>query len=351
MAVDLSKLIVKRKIELAELNNRVIAIDAYNMLYQFLTTIRQPDGNPLTDSKGNVTSHLSGLFYRTIDLISNGIKPIYVFDGIPSVLKERTIGIRIRKKEQAYEAWQKAKEAGEMEEAKSHARASTRMTKDIAKSARELLGDMGVYCISAPGEGEAQASYMCRKGLVYAAASQDYDTLLFGSPRVARNISISGRRKLPNKNFYINVVPELVDLNDTLNSLGINQEKLIWIGLMLGTDFNEGIKGIGPKTALKIVKDSDSIKDVEARIKEKYEAGFEPDIDRVIELFRNPEIVEISGDEINKGINLREDKEKILKFMCDEHDFDVGRVAKQVDALSKMKGSSRQQSMSSWFER
>lgn len=349
MSVDLSKLIVKRKITLDQLNNKTIAIDAYNVLYQFLTIIRQPDGSPLVDSKGNVTSHLSGLFYRTIDLVSNGIKPIYVFDGIPSILKQKTIESRMKRRNDALEAWETAKKEGRMEEAQHYAVASTRINKQIVASAKELLDCMGIYHISAPSEGEAQASIMCKQKTVDAAGSQDYDTLLFGAPLVARNITISGRRKLPSKNVFVNIEPELVELKETLNSLGIKQEQLIWIGLMLGTDFNEGIKGIGPKTAMKIVKSSKSITDIKNYIKEKYKTEFELDPQEVIDLFEKPEVKEIKMEEVEKGLKLKPNKEKLISFMCDEHGFDGDRITKYADKLIDFKGSSRQQSIGSWF--
>jgi flap endonuclease-1 len=112
MAVNLSKLISKRRLLFDELTGKAIAIDAYNVLYQFLSIIRQPDGTPLMDAQGNVTSHLSGIFYRTIELLEYGIKPIYVFDGLPSVLKQKTIAARMKRKEEAREAFEKAKESG-----------------------------------------------------------------------------------------------------------------------------------------------------------------------------------------------------------------------------------------------
>jgi flap endonuclease 1 (EC 3.1.-.-) len=243
MSVDLSKLISRRRIELAELNGKTVAIDAYNVLYQFLSIIRQPDGSLLMDSKGRVTSHLSGLFYRTIDIIGYGIKPIYVFDGLPSVLKQKTIEARMTRRNDAYKAWESAREAGNLEGARVHAQASSRVDRSIVESSKKLLDYMGVAYINAPSEGEGQASYMCKKGQVDAVGSQDYDTLLFGARNVVRNLTLSGRRKLPKKNVYVNVEPELVNLEDTLNALGISNRQLVWIGIMLGTDFNDGIEG------------------------------------------------------------------------------------------------------------
>ncbi|MCL5101841.1 MAG: flap endonuclease-1 [Candidatus Marsarchaeota archaeon] len=349
MAVDLSKLITKEKISLKQLNGKTVAIDAYNVLYQFLSIIRQPDGSPLKDSKGRVTSHLSGLFYRSIDLIQNGITPIYVFDGIPSKLKMKTIEARTRRRDEAYNAWMEAKAKGAMEAARTYAQESTRVDKNIVASAKKLLELMGIAHISAPGEGEAQASYMCRKGLVYAAASQDYDTLLFGADTIIRNLTLSGRRKLPKKNVYVEVEPERIVLSETLANLGISRQQLIWVGIMLGNDFNEGIKGIGPKTALKIAKGSKSLEEVEAAIAEKYNSSFQTDVREVEELFNNPEVIDISPSELEKMVLSKPDTKGIMDMMCADYEFSENRIAKFAETLEKLRNSSRQEGISKWF--
>ncbi|MCL4389185.1 flap endonuclease-1 [Candidatus Marsarchaeota archaeon] len=342
MSVDLAKLVSRTKISLEELNGKTIAIDAFNVLYQFLTIIRGPDGTQLKDFKGNVTSHLSGLFYRTIELVDNGIRPVYVFDGIPSKLKQKTIEARMNRREKAYQAWQKAKEAGEMEEARKYAQQSTRINEYIIESSKELLNYMGIAHMTAPGEGEAQACDMCKKGLVYAAASQDYDTLLFASPRIIRNLTISGRRKLPKKNVYIEIEPEMVDLKDTLKSIGVTQKQLIWVGILLGTDFNEGIRGVGPVTAVKIAKSAKSIADVERYVKEKYNTEFEIDIREVEDLFMNPEVNDIDAKEFERVLSALPDKRKIIEFMCNEHDFSTERIEKFAEKLWEKRASVRQ---------
>ncbi|MCL4404766.1 flap endonuclease-1 [Candidatus Marsarchaeota archaeon] len=349
MAVDLSKLITKEKISLKQLNGKTVAIDAYNVLYQFLSIIRQPDGSPLKDSKGRVTSHLSGLFYRSIDLIQNGITPIYVFDGIPSKLKMKTIEARTRRRDEAYNAWMEAKAKGAMEAARTYAQESTRVDKNIVASAKKLLELMGIAHISAPGEGEAQASYMCRKGLVYAAASQDYDTLLFGADTIIRNLTLSGRRKLPKKNVYVEVEPERIVLSETLANLGISRQQLIWVGIMLGNDFNEGIKGIGPKTALKIAKGSKSLEEVEAAIAEKYNSSFQTDVREVEELFNNPEVIDISPSELEKMVLSKPDTKGIMDMMCADYEFSENRISKFAETLEKLRNSSRQEGISKWF--
>ena len=348
MAVDLSKLVWKRKFDFEELKGKALAVDAYNIMFQFLSVIRQQDGMPLTDSHGNVTSHLSGLFYRNIELMSYGAKPIYVFDGIPSILKQKTIEARMNRRNEAYEAWKSAMVEGKIEEAKMHAQASTRITKEIVGSAKKILEYMGIPFINAPSEGEAQASYMCMKGLVYSVVSQDYDTILIGAPRVLRNLTISGKRKLPKKNIYINIDPEILDFEKTLEALNLNHKQLIWIGILLGTDFNEGIKGIGPKTALKIVKNASSISDVEAFVKSRYNTEFEIDPREVEQMFLNPEVSEVEEKTI-KEITKAPNKEKILSFMCDEHEFDRERISKYVDKLADINNKIKQEGIGKWI--
>ncbi|ASI14071.1 flap endonuclease 1 [Candidatus Mancarchaeum acidiphilum] len=349
MSVDLSKLIVKKVINLDDLKDRTVAIDAYNTIYQFLSIIRQPDGTPLADSNGNVTSHLSGLFYRTIELIQHGIKPIYVYDGIPSMLKQKTIEARIQKRNEAYKAWQEAVEKGNVEEAHSYAERSTRINKEIVASSKELLSLMGIGYINAPSEGEAEASYLSMKGLVFSAVSQDYDTLLFGARNIVRNIAISGKRKLPKKNIYINVNTELVNLDETLSSIGISRRQLIWVGIMLGTDFNKGIKGIGPKTAVKIVKQCESLDQVIEYIKSKYKLEFEFDVNEVENLFLNPEVKELSDLDISNLNSLKPDVGGIVDFMCRKHEFSEDRIRRYAELLSKAKGSLNQKGISNWM--
>ncbi len=348
MAVDLSKLVSKRRITLDDLRGRAVAIDAYNVLYQFLSNIRQQDGTPLMDSKGEVTSHISGLFYRSIEFINHGITPIYVFDGIPSMLKQKTIGARMRRREEAKEAWAQALAQGDTERALTYAHASTRVDARIAESARELLGYMGIACLNAPSEGEAQAAYMCARGLVYAAASQDYDTLLLGSPIVVRNLGITGRRKLPGKNIYVRVEPEIVRLGETLSELGIDRQRLIWAGILLGTDFNEGVRGVGPKTALKIVKSTSSLEEMIAYVGRRYGYSFELDVHEVESLFLKPEVRELSEAEISALKGERADIGGLLAFMCDRHGFERQRISRYAEALASMRHGASQKGIDAW---
>ena len=352
MAIELAPLVaeVKQPIALEELANKRVAIDAYNTIYQFLSIIRQPDGTPLMDSKGRVTSHLSGLFYRNISLIEKGIVPIYVFDGIPPILKRRTLEARMNRRTEAMAEWQKAKEEGMLEEARTHAMASTRINKEIVQDAKLLLGAMGIPYIQAPSEGEAQAAYLTRENLVYAAGSQDYDLFPFGAKVVVRNITITGKRKLPKKNVFVDVNVERILLDDFLKHYGINREQLVLLSMLVGTDFNEGVEKVGAKTALKVVKDKTTLEEVEKYLKEKYNYEFEVDAREVRDFFLHPEVNSVPSARLEDDIRSSQpSKDAIMKLMCDEHEFAQERIGKFSDKLVMIKGSAGQKGMSEWF--
>jgi len=324
MGVDLGEIVARRQIKLESLSTKVIAVDAFNFIFQFLSNIRGPDGSLLRDSKGRVTSHLSGLFYRNLKLMQNGIKLIYVFDGKPPLLKLKTLEARAKRREEAFEAWKKAKEAGELEEAKLFAKQSASINEEIIKSSKEILEILGIPVVQAPSDGEAEAAYLCKKGLAYAVASQDYDTLLFGTPRLIRNLAITGKRKLPRKNIFINVEPEEILLQETLLQNNIDQDKLIMIALLIGNDYTDGIKGIGPKTALKIVSKVNSLEELLNFLRAKGK-NFEneEEVKQAYMIFKEPEIEEVEKEEIFwNDIN----EERLLKFMCEEHEFSKERI-------------------------
>lgn len=353
LAVDIGRLVAEAKeaIPFDALSNKKIAIDAYNTIYQFLSIIRQPDGTPLVDSKNRVTSHLSGLFYRAINLLEYNITPIFVFDGIPSALKQRTIQARISRRKEALEEWNKAKEKGFIEEARTYAMASTTINKEIVESSKELLRYMGIACMQAPGEAEAQAAHMTKEKLVYATASQDYDSFLFGSETVIRNFTITGKRKLPRKNVYVNVELERIYLRSLLDKLQINQKQLIMLGILIGTDFNEGIEGIGPKTALKIVRERKHIDDVIKYVEEKYNKEFDVDPHEVEDIFLEPDVKEVDRDQFSSLLSgLKPDLDKIVSFMCDEHGFSEERIEKFAQKIISAYNKAGQKDINSWIK-
>lgn len=345
MGVDLGDLAIKHTITLQSLSGKAIALDAFNILYQFLASIRQEDGTPLMDFKGNVTAHLSGLFYRNVKLLESGIRPIYVFDGLASPLKERVQQERSNAKRSAEAKWKEALEQERLEDARKYAQGTSRLTGAMVEESKKLLDAMGIPCVQAPSDGEAEAAMMVRQGLAYATGSQDYDALMFGSPILIRNLSLTGRRKVPRQDRFILVEPELIDLQESLDALGIGRDGLVMMGLLLGTDFNEGVKGVGPKTALKIVKEHRTLPDVLAYVKAKYDYEFEVDAGEVFHLFLDPPY-EPPGEPKWREI----DSGRVLKMLVEEHDFSSERVERTIEALRKItKERSAQSRLDQWL--
>ncbi|MGC8557392.1 MAG: flap endonuclease-1 [Nitrososphaeria archaeon] len=339
MGVDLSPIIGdnKKSITLDTLNNKKLSIDGYNALYQFITIIRGEDGSPLMDSKGLITSHLSGLFYRTVNLLEKGIKPVYVFDGTPPELKAKEISERKMTRDGALKLYEEAKVQGNQELMRRYSVRAATLKSYMVNDAKTLLTLMGIPWVQAPSEGEAQAAYLAAKGYTWGSVSQDYDSLLFGSPRLLRNITVSGKRKLPGKNFYIDVSPEIVETEEVFSKLGITREQLVDISIIIGTDFNEGIKGIGPKTALKLVKQYGSlenIKDINSMISDDL-------ISQVRNIFLKPNVIDIEKLEWKNP-----DQEGIISFLCSEKNFSEERIKNAINRLKKRPASG---ALDEWF--
>lgn len=342
MGVNLSGLVEPQAVDLSYLRGRTVAIDAYNMIYQFLSTIRQPDGSPLCDREGRVTSHLSGILYRTSNFIEQGIEPVFVFDGKPDALKTATLDERRDRREQAVIEWEEAKEAGDMERAFSKAQQTSRMTAEIRASSEALLDAMGLPRVDAPADGEAQAAYMCMKGSVYAAASQDFDSLLFGTPLLVRNMTITGRRKIPGKNVYRDVTPELISSEEFLGSLGISREQLVDMCILIGTDFNPGIRGIGPKKGLKYIKEFGDLEHVLPHIGKEI-----PDYEEIRAIFLDgPHSDDYSTEAAEP------DREAVIELMT-AYDFSPERVTGTLErietARKKEREGRKQRSLDNWF--
>ncbi len=342
MGVNLSPIVTAKEIELEDLRGRTVAIDAYNTIFQFLSIIRQPDGKPLMDAEGRVTSHLSGLLYRTANLIEAGIEPSFVFDGKPNELKAGTIEERIARREKAKQEYEKALEEGDLKKAFSKAQQTARMTPEILDTSKQLLRLMGIPVIQAPSDGEAQAAYMCGKGDVYAAASQDFDSILFGAPLLVRNLTISGRRKVPGKQLYKDVKTEIIDSKEMLDSLGVTREQLVDVCMMIGTDFNTGINGIGPKKGLKLIQKHGSLE----KVMEETDIDI-PGYEDVREIFLNGPR---SDDYSVKTGDM--DRDGVLALMTD-YGFSedrVNTVLSKIEAARKAESNrKKQKSLDAWF--
>jgi len=257
MGVALREILVdfKKPVTWQELPG-IAAVDAHNALYQFLSIIRQPDGTPLMDQRGRVTSHLSGILFRTVNMLEKGIRTAWIFDGAPPPFKQETVAERRVMRERAGEKWKEALLRGDTEEAYKQARSSSRIDDEIIATSRQLITLLGLPWIQAPSEGEAQAAHMVMRGDARYVISQDYDTLLFGAPALVRNLTVSGKRKIRGKT--LSILPERILLSEVLAGLEITREDLIRVALLIGTDFNPGIKGVeAAKTAIRIVRDGE----------------------------------------------------------------------------------------------
>ena len=326
MGVDLADVVTQQPITLDSLESKTLAVDAYNALYQFLAIIRQPDGTLLKDRQGRVTSHLSGLLYRTASLCEKGIKLSFIFDGTPPELKNLEIQRRRHVKEIARIEYHRALKEGKLERAKTFAQATSTLKDSMVDDAKRLLSAMGVSWIQALSEGEAQASYMAFKGDVWAVASQDHDSLLFGAPRMVKNLAITGRRKLPRRAAYVEVEPELIELSRALQELSITREQLIDVGILIGTDFNEGVRGIGPKTAVKLIRENGRLEKI---LEHDPAIKIDANYNSVRNLFTHPAVISNYSLEWSKP-----DEEEIVSFLCGERDFSEDRVRKAILRMS-----------------
>ncbi len=339
MGTAIGDLITTETIDLPSLANKTIAIDAHNILYQFLSSIRGPDGRPLMNSEGQVTSHIAGLLYRTSNLVEAGIKPVFVFDGPPSELKRKTLDKRHEIRTAAKKEMEDAIEAGDLEKARMMGARSVSLNKEMIVEAQEALHHLGFPVIQAKQEGEAQAAQLVEKKLAYAVCTQDYDALLFGAPFVIRNMAITGKRKLPYRNAYVNVEPEKVTLDSVLNELHVSRQQLIWIGMLIGTDFNDKIPMVGPKKALKAVAKKKSFQEVLDELKTTVD--YNPE--EVEDLFMHPVVNDIK--EIPKASLNRENA---LAYFCDRHGFDPTRVTNALNKIEKKPEDNKQSTLGKW---
>jgi len=337
MGVNLREIAAQKEIDMESLGGSIIAVDALNTIFQFLSIIRDRlTGEPLKDSQGRVTSHISGLFYRTARMLEAGVTPVYVFDGKAPEFKRGLQAERRKAREEAKEKWMHAVREGDAEKVRLYSQQVSEVNDEMLNEAKKLLDAMGVQWMLAPSEGEAEAAYLNKKGTVYACSSQDWDSLLFGATRLVRNLAVTGKRKLPGKETYITVRPEMIQLDAVLDNLGISHDQLIMIGILTGTDYNPGgVKGFGPKKALELVKEHKTLD----AVKRKIEWGFETPIDDIFDFFRNPPARELQIE------RRRPDPERIREILVEEHSFSPERIDNTMAKLEAAAETKKQSSL------
>jgi flap endonuclease-1 len=340
MGIDFGDSIPREKIQLEDIAGWTLAVDGYNTLYQFLAIIRGMDGGHLKDAQGRVTSHISGLFYRNVNLLELGMKLVYVFDGKPPELKNEEIRRRSEQRREAKDQYLRALQSGDMVQARKFAEASTVLRKDMVADAKSLLDAMGIPWVDAPSEGEAQASTMAMEGTVKAVASQDHDSIVFGAPTLVRNVTISGKRRLPSKGIVINVVPERITLSSVLSATGLTREQLVDYAILLGTDFNpDGFEGVGPVTALKYLKKYgrlDEIKELAPALENVNYRG-------IRDLYLNAPSTKGVAPEWRPM-----DREKVISYLVGEHSFSRERVEAALTRIEKTKPA-QSETLEKWF--
>ena len=327
MGCNLRDLATPTSIEMSDLAGERIAVDAFLTAYQFITSLRArgegKDGTYLRDSHGRPVSHLMGFLDRSAALVEAGIDPVFVFDGRPHELKFDTLAVRKERRVNAVEKWEAAIEAEDWKAADKLGAQVVSYASDMVKETQQMLDLLGISWIEAPMEAEGAASVWCRQGQVAGVASQDWDVLLYGSPVMIRNLTSHGTKR-----YGRMITAERIVLADLLEEHGISHEQLVDLGIMVGTDFHPGIRGIGPKTGLKLIKEFGTIEAIcEAKEKELPER-----LDEIRDLFMNHPI---SGELPASGMA---DDDGLRQFLIDERDFSERRVTR---ALERMKSAGR----------
>ncbi|MFH1787404.1 MAG: flap endonuclease-1 [archaeon] len=346
MGLNIRDIMPRRELEVEGLRGKTLCVDAFNVLYQFLSTIRQVDGTPLMDNQKRITSHLSGIFYRNISLLSKGMKLVYVFDGEAPDLKLKTHEKRQVMRDIAEERYEGAKQIEDIWGMRRYGSQLLRLNDEMIEESKELLEAMGICVVQAPSEGEAEAAYLSRvKEGIYASVSQDYDSLLFGASRLIQNLTLARKRKT--FSGWVEVKPELIELEKVLNSLEINLDQLICLGILVGTDYNpKGIPGIGQKKALQIVQKYKQPIFIFESVEEQILSL--PEQDRfdwkeIFELFHKPKVIDVDFNfpKINE--------DKIKEILIERHNFSEDRVEKQLEKLREVVDKRKQKGLSEWL--
>jgi flap endonuclease-1 len=345
MGLKIKEIVIKKPFDTKTLNGKILAVDSMNYLYQFLTTIRGPDGSPLTNDKGQVTSHLIGLFNRTTTLMEEGMKFVFVFDGKAPELKQATWEKRESAKKEASLRLQAAKDEGDLEAMRKFASRTTKLTKEMIEDAKELITLLGLPIVQAPSEGEAQASRMVADKTAFACISQDYDNLVFGCPRLIRNITIAGRRKRTGKLGTVKVEAEELLLEDNLNALEITRDELIYLAILVGTDYNPtGIKGIGQKKALKLIIDNKN--NIEALFQAvKWEEHYpELSYNELFKVIKEMPTIKTENLEWHEP-----DIDALIECLVKRHGFSEERVRSKLQRLIDSQKAKAQKGLGDWF--
>ncbi|XP_052192117.1 flap endonuclease 1 isoform X1 [Diospyros lotus] len=311
---------------------RKIAIDASMSIYQFLIVVGRTGTEMLTNEAGEVTSHLQGMFTRTIRLLEAGLKPVYVFDGKPPDLKKQELAKRYSKRADASEDLDEALETGNKEDIEKFSKRTVKVTKQHNEDCKKILRLMGVPIIEAPSEAEAQCAALCKSGKVYAVASEDMDSLTFGAPKFLRHLMDPSSKKVPVMEF---------DISKVLEELNLTMDQFIDLCILCGCDYCDSIRGIGGQTALKLIRQHGSIEKILENInKERYQIPEDWPYQEARRLFKEPLVFSDDGQlDIKWGAP---DEEGLIKFLVNENGFNNDRITKAIEKIKAAKNKSTQ---------
>lgn len=317
---------------------RKVAIDASMSIYQFLIAVRQ-DGSTLTNAEGETTSHLMGMFYRTIRMIENGIKPVYVFDGKPPDMKSGELAKRHERREEAQKSLEQAEAAEEPENVEKFQKRLVKLTPQHNDECKKLLQLMGIPYIEAPCEAEAQCAALVKAGKVYAVGTEDMDALTFGSSVLLRHLTFSEARKMPIKEFYLDRV---------LRDLEMTQEQFIDLCILLGCDYCDSLRGIGPKRAVELIKQH---KTIEAAVKaidtKKHPIPDSWPYEAARSLFLKPEVTDPDSIDMKWS---DPDVEGLVQYMVNEKGFSEERIRNGAKKLEKSRTAVTQGRLDNFFQ-
>ena len=325
MGCNLRDLATAEDTNMAAMAGKRVGIDSFLLAFQFLTTIRDRsptgDGGPLKADNGKVVAHLMGFLARASTLLAKGVKPIFIFDGEHPELKSEEMDARRSRREQAEVEWKDALSAGDFVKAQKMAQRCVRYTPEMVEESMEMLHLMGIPAFRAKAEGEAQAAVMAAKGQIDIVATQDWDALLYGAPILVRNLTSDG-----NKRMGRIIRAQKIILEELLKENGLTREQLVDLGIMVGTDFHPGIRGIGPKTGIKLIKEYGTIEAIcEAKDKEIPER-----LNEIRQVFLNHPVVELPEKDLQQG---SVDVEGLHKFLVEDRQFSEKRFENAMDQL------------------
>ncbi|RKO99748.1 hypothetical protein CXG81DRAFT_14103 [Caulochytrium protostelioides] len=326
-----------REHEMKDYFGRKVAVDASMCLYQFLIAVRS-EGQNLTNEDGETTSHLMGFFYRTLRMMDNGIKPIYVFDGKPPQMKSGELAKRGARRAAAEVSLKEAQEAGEQENIDKYTRRLVRVTKEHNTEVQQLLTLMGIPFVVAPAEAEAQCAALAAAGKVYGAASEDMDTLTFGTPTLLRHMTYSENRKKP-----INEV----SYEQVLEGLEMTKETFVDLCILLGCDYCESIRGIGPHRALALLREHQSIENILASLDpDKFTVPEDWPYAEARRLFLHPDVADPATFDFEWK---KPDEEGLVQFMVNEKGFSEKRIRDGIAKLNKISTTATQGRLDGFF--